>query len=41
MFCSYFSDVVVGNETFIYLIVSVLDPIYVIYEYLYNNYTNT
>ncbi|ORX57314.1 hypothetical protein BCR36DRAFT_345427 [Piromyces finnis] len=28
VFCSYFSDVVIGNETFIYLIVSVLDPIY-------------
>jgi hypothetical protein len=28
MFCTYFSDVVVGNESFIYLIVSILDPIY-------------
>jgi len=28
MFCTYFSDVVVGNENFIYLIVSVLDPVY-------------
>jgi len=28
MFCTYFSDVVVGNENFIYQIVSILDPIY-------------